>query len=288
MVRTRGSIPRALGFGSVLVFVATVSSPARAEGSSASASADGAAQSTPPASSPAAPPPPPPPMGVWTGKGQLGYVASQGNSPAKSANAVLDMSYLENLWKHTFHFDFLYGESANVVSAERWDVAWQTNYNFTPDFFVFGNPRYGHDLFDGFQYQASFAAGVGYNVIKTAATTLSVQAGAGYLWQRPEVIATDADGAVTSRMLLPTDDTAIATFGLNYSQKVTSTTTLTDALLVNAGSGNSLITNAFAVAVKISTKLSLNVGYNIQDNTQPPPGRKSLDQFETVNLAYQF
>jgi putative salt-induced outer membrane protein len=286
MVRSRGSIPTALAFGSVLMFVATALSPARADGPSASA--DGAAQSTAPASSSSPPPPPPPPMGVWTGKGQLGYLASQGNSPAKSANAVLDMSYLENLWKHTFHFDFLYGESANVVSAERWDLAWQTNYDFTSDFFVFGNPRYGHDLFDGFQYQASFAAGVGYNIIKTSSTTLSVQAGAGYLWQRPEVLTTNADGAVTSRTLLPSDNTAIATFGLNYSEKLTATTTLTDALLVNAGSGNSLITNAFTVAVKIATKLSLNVGYNIQDNTQPPPGRKSLDQFETVNLAYQF
>jgi putative salt-induced outer membrane protein len=227
-------------------------------------------------------------MGVWTGKGALGYVASQGNSPAKSANAVLDMSYLESLWKHTFHFDFLYGESGNIVSAERWDALWQSNYNFTPDFFVFGSPRYGHDLFDGFQYQASIAAGVGYNVIKTDATTLSVQVGAGYQWQRPEELTENAAGVVISRTLLPSDDTAIATFGLTYSQKVTDTTTLSDTLLVNAGLGNSLITNAFAVAVKISTKLSLNLGYNIQDNTQPPPHLKSLDQFETVNLAYQF
>lgn len=31
--------------------------------------------------------PPPPPQGVWTGKGQIGYLASQGFSAAKSANA---------------------------------------------------------------------------------------------------------------------------------------------------------------------------------------------------------
>lgn len=227
-----------------------------------------------------------PPMRVWTGTGQLGYVASQGNSPAKSANAVLDMSYLQDAWKHIFHFDFLYGEAANVVSAERWDTLWQSNFNFTSDFFVFGNARYGHDLFDGFEYQASAATGIGYNVIKTDTTTLTVQAGAGYLWQRPEDITKDAAGAVTARMLLPSDNTAVATAGLTYSQKITPTTTLSDALLVNAGSGNSLITNTFQLSVKISTKLSLALGYNIQDNTQPPPHLKSLDEFETVNLAY--
>ncbi len=231
----------------------------------------------------------PPPMGVWTGAGQLGYVASQGNSPAKSANAVLDMSYLENLWKHIFHFDFLYGESGNVTSAERWDALWQTNYNFTSDLFVFGNARYGHDLFDGFEYQASGTAGLGYNVIKTDATTLSVQVGAGYQWQRPETITKDADGVVISRTLLPNANTAVATFGLTYSQKLTATTTLSDNLLLNGGfSGDSLITNNLSLAVKISTKLALTLGYNIQDNTQPPPGLKSLDEFETVNLTYSF
>jgi len=244
--------------------------------------ADDASQT--PASSP-----PPPPINVWTGKGQLGYLASQGNSPAKSANAALDMSYLEKLWKHTFHLDFLYGESASVVSAERWDALWQSDYNFTSDYFVFGNVRYGRDLFNGFQHQASVTAGLGYNVFKTDATTLSVQAGVGYLWQRPELITKNAAGIVTSRTLLPSDNTAIATFGLTYSQKLTSTTTLSDSLLVNAGfSGNSLITNNLALAVKISAKLAVSLGYNIQDNTQPPPGLKSLDQFETVNLVYSF
>jgi putative salt-induced outer membrane protein len=266
MVKRHEWIPGAMAFAFALALGAAASAPARADTAS----------------------PPPPPMGVWTGKGQLGYVASEGNSPAKSANAVLDMAYLQDLWKHTFHFDFLYGSSANVVSAERWDTLWQTNYNFTSNFFVFGNAAYGHDLFDGFQYQASVSTGIGYNVIKTDATTLSVQVGAGYLWQRPELINKDAAGEVTSRMLLPSDDTAIATFGLTYSQKLTATTTLSNALLVNAGSGNSLITNALALAVKISTKLALSLGYNIQDNTQPPPHLKSLDEFETVNLVYSF
>ncbi|HTX23325.1 MAG TPA: DUF481 domain-containing protein [Steroidobacteraceae bacterium] len=228
----------------------------------------------------------PPPMGVWTGTGQLGYVSSQGNSPAKSANAVLDMSYLENLWKHMFHFDFLYGESGNVTSAERWDTLWQSNYNFTSNLYVFGNARYGHDLFDGFEYQASGTAGVGYNLIKSDSTALSIQLGAGYLWQRPEEITKNPDGLVISRMLLPTANTTVATFGLTYSQKLTASTTLSDNLLVNAGSSNSQITNALALTVKMSTKLAVSLGYNIQDNTQPPPGLKSLDSFETVNLVY--
>jgi putative salt-induced outer membrane protein YdiY len=42
------------------------------------------------------------------------------------------------------------------------------------------------------------------------------------------------------------------------------------------------------VAVKISTKLSLSVGYTVQDNTAPPAGLKKVDTLETLNLVYAF
>jgi putative salt-induced outer membrane protein len=232
-----------------------------------------------------------PPMGVWKGSGQVGFVASQGNAPAKSANAVLDMSYLQNAWKDEFHFDFLYGETGDIASAERWDVLWQTNYNFTPNLYVFGNGVYVRDLFDGFQYQGSVTAGIGYNIFKTDATTLSVQVGAGYLLQRPEEVNKDSLGIVISRVPLPTDNTAVGAVGVTYSQKLTASTTLSDSLLFNGGSGNSMITNNLALTVKMSTKLALSLGYNIVDNTQPPPSTpplKSLDSFETLNLVYSF
>jgi putative salt-induced outer membrane protein YdiY len=62
----------------------------------------------------------PPPQDVWTGKGQAGYLSSQGNSDAKSANAALDAGFLDGPWQHAFHLGGLYGESAGIVAAERW------------------------------------------------------------------------------------------------------------------------------------------------------------------------
>src|SRR5262249_10827931 len=146
---------------------------------------------------------PPPPNGVWTGKGQLGFVASQGNTDAKSANAMLDMGYVDAPWKHALHLEGLYGKNADVVSAERWQTLWQSNYDFTPRMFAFGGLRYDHDEFSGFQYQSSVTAGAGYSIFNTKTTQLSVQLGAGYRVLRPEDIFKDpATGAVTRRIPL--------------------------------------------------------------------------------------
>jgi putative salt-induced outer membrane protein len=236
-------------------------------------------------------PPPPPPQDVWTGKGQAGYTAAQGNTEAKSANAALDMAYLDGPWNHMFHLGGLYGQNTGYVSAERWDTLWQTNYSFTPDLYTFGALRYAHDLFSGFDYQASASAGLGYKFINTNTTKLSAQVGAGYQVLRPEDINKDGAGEVISRYLQPSQSGVIGTAGVNYSQALTKTTTLSDILLVNSGSINTLTTNTLALAVKMSTKLALSLGYNVQDNTNPPPSiprLKKVDTLETVNLVYSF
>ncbi len=232
--------------------------------------------------------PAPPPMGVWTGKGQFGFLSSSGNTDAKAINANLDMTYTQDPWKHQLHLGGLYGENSNIVSAERWDARWQSNYSFTSALFVFGELRYEHDLFDGFQYQGSGAAGLGYKVFDTDSIKLSVQLGAGYRELRSEDLVKDEAGAVIQRIPGQSSGNAMMTAGLDYAQKLTTTTTLTDTLSVQVASGNKLLTNSLGLAVKISTRLALALGYAIKDNTQPPAGLKKLDTATTVNLQYLF
>ncbi len=231
---------------------------------------------------------PPPPQKVWSGKGQAGYVASQGNSEGESANAALDMTYLDDPWKHIFHLSGLYGKSVGIVSAERWDTLWQSNYDLTKSLYTFGQLHYTRDMFSGFQYQAALSAGLGYKIFDSDALHLDVQAGAGYGKLRPENLIKNSAGEVVVRNPLPTETSAIGTFGVNYLQKLTSTTTLSDKLLVQYASVNTLATNALALAVNVSKKLALSVGYTYQYNSDPPVGLKKQDTTETVNLVYSF
>ena len=231
--------------------------------------------------------PPPPPQGVWVGKGQLGLLASQGNTEASSANAAIDMDMLIDPWEHKLHLEGLYGRSSGIVAAERWGAGWQSNYNFSPEMFSFGGLRYQHDLFSGFQYQASETAGVGYKIFNNGDTKLSVQAGAGYRQERPEELD-KLDTGQEIRTLQSKENDAIFTAGLDYSQAFTKTTTLSNKLLVESGSDDTLITNALALTVKVSTRLALSLGYSLQDNTNPPAGLKKIDSVETANLVFAF
>lgn len=226
----------------------------------------------------------PPPEGVWTGKGQLGYVGTQGNTDSKSLNAALDMGEIDGPWKHAAHLGALYASQKQVTSASRWDAAWQSDYKFTDRLFGFGALHYLNDKFGGFQYQASLTGGVGYKIVDSDTFKLAGQVGAGYRKARAQVVTSPP----YVQVLGDTSSNAIVTAGLDYWQQLTKTTTLTDKLAVESGSDNTLITNALALTVKMSDKLALSLGYAIQDNTKAVAPVKKLDSVETVNLVYSF
>jgi putative salt-induced outer membrane protein len=233
-------------------------------------------------------PAPPPPMGVWIGKGQVGFLDSHGNSDAESINGNIDLLRYDGPWKNELYSSGLYGKSAGIVSAERWEARGQSNYTVSGNLFAFGGLRFEHDMFDGFQYQASVTAGMGYKFIDTVDTKLTGQLGAGYRRLRPEDIIKDADGVVTDRILHDASGEAIGTAGLDFSHAFNKATTLTNKFLTESGSTNTLLHDDIALAVKMTDKLGLSVGYGITDNTHPPGTLKKLDTVTTVNLAFAF
>lgn len=229
----------------------------------------------------------PPPVG-WSGQGQAGAVLARGNADTTTADVKLDASDTIDQWKHIAHFAFLYGESANFTTAQRLEAAWQTNYQYGKRAFVFGSVNGEDDRFDGFVYQATLATGLGYKFIDSESTKLTGTLGFGYRRLQPEQLVKDPDGRVIDRIKGESTSDGVGTAGLDYMQQLTSTTKLTDKLLVQAGGMNTAVANDFAVAVNMTNTLALSFGYGLRYNSNPPAGSKTTDQLTTVNLVYSF
>jgi len=225
----------------------------------------------------------------WSGKGQVGYVMSRGNSDTDALNVKIDLNLLRNAWKHNLLLDGLYGRSAGITSAQRWDARLQSNYEITPRWFSFGALTYQDDRYSGFLYQASASGGLGYKFLDSHTTKLSAQAGVGYRQLRAETLVKDPAGAVILRE--PFGDTQreiVGTGGIDFFHQLTSTTRITDKLVVESGSSNTSIKNDLALEVKINKKLSLAAGYSVIVNTKPPAPLKRTDTITTLNLVYAF
>lgn len=225
----------------------------------------------------------------FSGKGQVGYVMSRGNSDTDAANAKIDLFLLTPAWKHAFTLEGLYGRSGEVTSAERWDLRLQSDYTITPKLFSFGALAYQDDRFSGFQYQASASGGLGYKFFDSDTTKLSAQAGVGYRVLRPEILLKDdASGAVYGRIPLEHESEVVGTAGIDFMHQFNSSTKLTDKLIAESGSSNTSIKNDLVLEVKMSKKLALAAGYSVLHNTKPADDVKRTDTITTLNVVYAF
>lgn len=227
-------------------------------------------------------------MQGWSGKGELGYVVSHGNSESESANAKLDAILGYERWKHGFFLGALYGRSADVTSAQRLETRVQSDYQTTRRLFAFGALRYQDDRFSGFDYQASISVGMGYRFIDDDVTKLAGRVGAGYRQLRQETLVKNANGVVIDRVRGATTSGAAGTAGLDYEHDLNEHVRMVDKFLMETGLSNTSLQNDFSLQVKMTEKLALSAGYAVRDNTNPPPGLKKLDTVTTLNVVYGF
>jgi putative salt-induced outer membrane protein len=222
----------------------------------------------------------------WTGKAELGFLSSSGNTEATSANTKFDLTHEGAKWRNNFFVGALYGKNAEFATAERYEARYQADLKITDRMSWFGGLRGEQDRFSGFAYQATVSTGASYKFIDSPTTKLTASLGAGYRRSKSEtLIKTDA-GEVIDRIPGDITNEPVATFSANYENAFTATTKLTDKLLSESGSDNTSVQNDLAVQVSMTDALALAVGYGVRYNSNPPPLSKSTDTLITVNLVY--
>ncbi len=215
----------------------------------------------------------------WSGKGEAGLAMASGNSDSKQINAKVAVGLKRNSWEHTLGFAALYVRADDETTARRWEASGQTRFTFGGErAFWFGGGRYEEDRFSGFDYQAVITTGLGNKFIDSEDTKLSGQVGFGYkvLETLPSVEAPRGK------------DHAIAgTVALEFSHQLTRTTTLTNKFGAETTPENNFLQNQMGVAVKMTDRMALSLGYAVRHNTNPPTGFRKTDTLSTVNLVYE-
>ncbi len=227
-----------------------------------------------------------PAQAQWTGQGELGLVLARGNAKTETGNFKLNFTVNHGQWRHLWNNRVLYGRNNDLTAADRWETFLQSERKLDDKPFVFASARYEEDRFGGFAYQETFSSGLGYDFIDTPRTKFSVSAGAGYRKLLPQQIVRDDDGNFLERIDGTMAEDVVGKAGVRYQRQLTQSTTLTDNLLVESGSQNTLAQNDITVQVAMTARLALGLGHSVRHNAQPPEGQIETDQLTTVNLVY--
>lgn len=65
---------------------------------------------------------------------------------------------------------------------------------------------------------------------------------------------------------------AVAEVGMTFAHAFNTSTKITDNVLVESGASNTMTRDTLALQVKMNSSLALSVGYEVDDNSSPPPG----------------
>ena len=222
----------------------------------------------------------------WTGKAELGILLSNGNTETKSANAKLDLTHESDKWRQNFYAAALYGENAEFVNAERYELRYQADRKITDRFSWFGAARAEEDRFSGFAYQATLSTGATYKFVDNPTTKFDGSLGAGYRILQPQVLIKTDAGEVLARIKGEEEGDPVATLGSNFEHAFTESTKITNKFLSEIGSENTSVQDDIALQVNMNAVLALAVGIGVRYNSDPPPLAESTDTLFTVNLVY--
>lgn len=209
----------------------------------------------------------------WTGGLDGSLSLNRGNTSASTLNGALRTArtfgkiteHLEATGKNT--------ETAGVRSGESYRATTKTDYAFSARDYAFVFAAWERDRFNGFEWQASGAAGYGRKLIDEDRRHLSVEAGPGYHFD--ELAAGD-------------EDSGLFRVALAFDQRITDSATFTQKFEADITDDNTVSHSLTALDVKLNDTLALKTSLDIRRNSLVPVGTKNSDSTALVGLAWTF
>lgn len=211
----------------------------------------------------------------WSGQGEMGLAISKGNTDSQTLVGSLGLGKEDVRWTHSLGASFLYGKNDGVQNARRYEVFGTTGYRLNERSYMFSSLRNERDRFASNEYQWTVAAGYGHQLINDDTTQLKMEIGPGYRWAKLQGVRIHNNEAILRGFM-------------DFSRKLTPTTSLYDTLLVEAGSDNTFTSNNLGLQVQMTDALALKAGFEVRHNTDVLPGTKRTDTLTTVNVVYGF
>jgi len=214
----------------------------------------------------------------WSGTGEFGFVSTTGNTETVALNAKLNFILQQERWRHRFTGTALTTSEDGEKDNERYTMEMQSDRSLNEKSWLFGAFRWDADKFGSYDPQTSLTAGYGRQLMKSEKHQLRGEIGAGYK-KLEETVSGD------------TSSEAIARFLLDDSWQVFQSTLWTNRLLIEAGSSNTFTQFNSGLAVSMTEKFALKLGFEVRHNTDVPEDiadPENTDTITSANLVYNF
>ncbi len=232
-----------------------------------------------------APPPTPlsaqpaikPTEAVWTQSASVGLALTSGNKDTSTVNAGFEVIYSPPS-RNRARTDglFLRGRTDGELTADRLQLNGRDEFRLAPRVYTFGQVQYLRDQFKDIDYLVAPTGGLGLRLAETDATTLSIDAGVGGVWEKKPLFDVQASGATA--------------FSEKFVKKLSSSATLTQgltALYRTEDFGNALYVFNAGVAASLTAHTQVKVELLDIYKRRVAPGFENNDVAVIVGLVFK-
>ncbi|HEV8268956.1 MAG TPA: DUF481 domain-containing protein [Thermoanaerobaculia bacterium] len=232
------------------------------------------AQNLPPTAPPAPPTPPPP---LWSGKGELSYVSTSGNTSTQTLGFSAEAEYKPDPWAFLAKAAFVRAEADGEVKAKSFAALLKGSRKLFDHVDGFVQAGYVHNTFAGIDARYAGEAGIGYGVLTEGRHLLHVEVGLGYTKE--------------NRVLGDDRSFATARAGLQYKCVISKTAEFTEEpqFVEDLKDTNDWrFNNVAALSASISTVFSLKVSHTFNYLREPPAGFGRTDTITAAAVVAKF
>lgn len=223
---------------------------------------------------------------AWDIEVEASYLLKNGNSNSESVVGKASATHDGKIWRHAAQLEAVntVGEDDNgdeERTAERYYASYKLDRKFDNGYYLFNAFTYDKDRFSGYQYQASYAIGLGRRFIDTATQTLDLEAGPGYRTQclEPDDSYFDCQN---------NEDSAIARIAGKYKWKISDTASFSQNVSSEIGEENTSLRSETSLTSKINDHFAMRLSYLLTRDSEVPAGTHKTDTETTVSLVYTF
>jgi len=210
----------------------------------------------------------------WSGEGELGASQTTGTIRNTTVAAGIKLNKLGVDWQHHIIGLVDYQRSRGVTTADRELASYEADYSFTPVLFANGLLQWEQDRFAGFSHRYTESFGAGYWIFKLP----------GFAWQ--------VSGGPALRQASLIDGTKQNDVSARGATQVIWTimpgTILSEDAGIYVGGKDNTYSSTTALTTQIFGSLSARLSFNINVESQPPPGIDNTSTISRFTLVYNF
>jgi putative salt-induced outer membrane protein len=210
----------------------------------------------------------------WSGEGEVGGAQTTGTSRNTTIAAGIKLNRNGIDWQHHLVGLVDYQRGNGRTTANRELASYEADYRFSPLFFANGLVQWEQDPFAGFNRRFTETLGAGYLIITNR--VMGWQVSGGPAWRQTDFISHRTESDVSAHA------------ATQFTWHIAAATSFTEDAGLYAGGRDNTYYSTTAITTSILGSLSARLSFNINIESNPPPGIENTSTISRATLVYSF